>query len=162
MRKLRRAFATSCGGVIFQVGNPGPEIVLVGREQPRICALPKGTPRPGESSEQTAIREASEETGLLVRILEPIGEVSYTFVFKGARYHKSVRYYLMAPSGGDFSLHDPEYDHVEWAPIDEAVTRMSYPNEVEIVQRASRLIERRLTLRDGDRRASAAGSHPAG
>ena len=45
--------------------------------------------------EQTALREVTEETGLLVRILAPVGPIEYRFVQRGVRIHKTVHYFLM-------------------------------------------------------------------
>ena len=112
------------------------EIVLVGRSYPGIWALPKGTPRAGESVEEVALREVSEETGLKVRIVADLGSIHYVFVRQNVRYEKEVQHFLMEAVGGDLSLHDAEYDLVSWFPISEAYRRMTYQNEVEIVRRA--------------------------
>ena len=88
------------------------EVVLVGRTEQGTWALPKGTPKDGESREQTALRETREETGLEARILEPIDCITYWFVLRHSRVCKTVYYYLMIATGGDPSLHDPEYDRV--------------------------------------------------
>src|SRR5713226_10052652 len=55
------------------------EVALVGRSRAGIWALPKGTPQPGETIEQVAIREVQEETGLKVRMIAYIGSISYSF-----------------------------------------------------------------------------------
>jgi len=52
------------------------EVVLVGRSHAGIWALPKGTPKPGETIEQVAVREAQEETGLKVRLISYIGSIT--------------------------------------------------------------------------------------
>ena len=41
----------------------------------------------------------SEETGLLVRITEPLDSIEYWFVQRGTRIHKTVHYFLMQPIG---------------------------------------------------------------
>ena len=60
-------------------------------------------PDPGETSEQTALREVAEETGLEVRITGPLDSIEYWFVQSGTRIHKTVHYFLMEPVGGDLS-----------------------------------------------------------
>lgn len=143
MARLKTTRAESCGGVVYR-GTPGAlEVCLVGRVESGIWALPKGTPRKGESREETALRETREETGLEARILEPIDHITYWFVLRNTRVSKTVYYYLMVPVGGDPSLHDPEYDRVEWFPVSEALKVMTYPNEAEIVRRAIELVDRR-------------------
>ena len=116
------------------------EVALVGRPHAGIWALPKGTPQPGETIEQVAVREAQEETGLQVRLIAYIGSISYTFVRDSVRYHKQVRHYLLEAVGGDTSLHDAEYDVVQWFSLHEAGRHLTYQNEVHILYQAEDLL----------------------
>ncbi|HLZ55358.1 MAG TPA: NUDIX hydrolase [Ktedonosporobacter sp.] len=123
------------------------EVVLVGRSHAGIWALPKGTPQPGETIEQVAVREAQEETGLQVSLIGYIGSISYSFVRDQVRYHKQVRHYLLEATGGDTALHDHEYDQVEWFPLQEACRRLTYQNEVHILYQAEEMLQRWLQYR---------------
>ena len=127
----------SAGGVVYRAGKNGAEVVLCGRGSPAIWVLPKGTPEPGETRERTALREVREETGLDVAVVEYIGAMKYWFVrpSDGADCHKTVYYFLMSATGGDTSRHDHEFDRVRWFPISEALTEMTYENEVEVVEK---------------------------
>ena len=127
---------TSAGGLVCRVDNGRPEMVVCIRESPRITALPKGTPDPGESREETALREVREETGLEVETQGFIDSIDYWFALpsEGVRCHKTVYFYLMSATGGDVSRHDHEFDDVRWMPVEEASKVLSYPNEVRIVQ----------------------------
>jgi 8-oxo-dGTP pyrophosphatase MutT (NUDIX family) len=102
--------------------------------------LPKGTPNTGESVEETAVREVAEETGLAVRILEPLPSIEYEFVQDGTRIHKTVHYYLMEPVGGDLSRHDAEFERVRWVAFDEAAALLSFATERELVATAAGLL----------------------
>lgn len=95
--------------------------------------LPKGTPEPGETLEQTAVREVTEETGLEVRIVEPLAAIEYDFVQDGTRIHKTVHYFLMEVVGGNLSRHDAEFERVRWVPFDEADGLLSFATERELV-----------------------------
>ncbi len=161
MQRHRTQRAFSAGGVVFRRGQaassasgssptPSPdngtediEVVLVGRSSSGIWALPKGTPRKGETVEQVALREVSEETGLKTRILGSIGSIHYSFVRNNLRYEKDVRYFLMEPTGGNLSLHDAEYDEVRWFPLREAYQHLTYESDNHILQQAEALIQRR-------------------
>jgi 8-oxo-dGTP pyrophosphatase MutT (NUDIX family) len=127
---------------VYRRNGDGIEIVLVARPNHQLWALPKGTPKPGETLEETAIREVSEETGLEVRIVREIGSIRYWYAIASerVRVHKVVHHYLLEPTGGDVSLHDHEYDVVDWFDIREALARMSYQNECAIVEQAEALI----------------------
>lgn len=146
MAKLKTARAESDGGVVYRGQGDEIEVILVGREAQGSWFLPKGTPLRGESREQTAIRETREETGLDVRILEPITSICYWFMSGRVLIFKTVYYYLMVPTGGDISRHDPEYDRVAWFSIQQALAVLTYTNDADVVRRAVELIKRRGAL----------------
>lgn len=154
-RRLRVEEAVSAGGVVYRRGAAGVEIALCGRTASRLWALPKGTPKPGESVEETARREVREETGLDTAIERRIGQIEYWFARaeQGVRFHKTVHHFLMAPTGGDLSQHDNEYDVVRWFPAFDAEHALTYANEAEMVRRAVRL----LAERDGRGPAGSSG-----
>ena len=126
----------SSGGVVFRQTNSGHELVLCGRDIPRMWCLPKGTPEKGENRQQTALREVSEETGLQVRIQMYIDDIHYQFlrISDKTKVQKTVHYYLMNAIGGDLSKHDHEFDEVGWFSVDDAINLLSYENEVKIVE----------------------------
>jgi 8-oxo-dGTP pyrophosphatase MutT (NUDIX family) len=136
--------AVSAGGVVYRIAADRIEVVLVARPQTNLWALPKGTPEPGESVEETACREVGEETGLDVSILEPVTDITYSFPRPrgGGRVDKVVHHFLMTADGGDVRDHDHEYDLVAWYGLDEALRLMTYDNERGVVEAAARLIER--------------------
>ena len=136
--------AVSAGGVVWRSkGDDLIEIVLCGRRSESLWGLPKGTPDPGETIEQTALREVEEETGLQVRIGERVGTIEYWFTAGGVRVHKRVHHWLMEPVGGDVSAHDHEFDDVEWLEIGEAKARATYVNERRMIEEADRLLRKR-------------------
>jgi len=141
--KLPVERAVSAGGVVYRRGRQGIEVVLCGRTTEGIWGLPKGTPNANESLEEAAVREASEETGLRVAIEAKIDTIEYWFAREGVRYHKFVHHYLMVATGGRLEDHDWEYDRVEWFPLEEACSTLSYPNEVEVVRKAAALVQGR-------------------
>lgn len=141
---LRVEQAVSAGGVVFRRAAHGIEIVLCGRVHEGLWALPKGTPERGESVEETACREVSEETGLGVEIIGGLGSIEYGFArpAQGVRFEKTVYHFLMRPDGtGSVDKHDREYDRVEWFAVAEALRLMTHRNEVTVVRRALELID---------------------
>lgn len=149
MARLRTALATSAGGVVVSGDPDRPALVVGMRRRGRdsvTWTLPKGTPDPGETIEETALREVTEETGLEVRILEPLRAIEYAFVQDGTRIRKTVHYYLMEPTGGDLARHDSEFERVRWVPFDEAPGLLSFATERELVaDAAARLAQGRQT-----------------
>ena len=167
MERYQTIRAYSAGGVVFrlvpgdtwvkegtsdqlsaaQYNHTSVEVVLVGRSRSGIWALPKGTPQSGETLEQVAVREVQEETGLEVRLISYIGSISYSFIHYKVRFQKQVRHFLFEAIGGDTSLHDAEYDRVEWFSIPEALRRVTYQNEVNILSQAEDILHRWLQTR---------------
>jgi 8-oxo-dGTP pyrophosphatase MutT (NUDIX family) len=146
---LRVEHAVSAGGVVFRRGEHGAEIILCGRSVERLWGLPKGTPERGESLQETALREVSEESGLGVEIVADLGSIEYEFArpSQGVRFEKTVHHYLMRPNGrGSIEEHDHEYDLVGWFALEEALRLMTYPNEAAVVRRALDAID---ALADG-------------
>lgn len=135
-RSSRARTATAAGGVVVRGTFPDVEVVVAGRDRDRTWVFPKGTPEAGERIEETAIREVSEETGLAVEIVAPLGSIEYWFAAAGERVHKSVHFFLMRATGGDVSRHDHEYDEVRWAGVDEAGRLLSFRTYREVLDRA--------------------------
>jgi 8-oxo-dGTP pyrophosphatase MutT (NUDIX family) len=138
--RLRSATATSAGGVVVRTREGVSELVVGQRRRDRdsvTWTLPKGTPNPGESREETALREVSEETGLAVRIAGPLDAIRYQFVQGGTRIHKTVHYFLMEPTGGDMAGHDREFEQVRWVPFRDAQTLLTFETERALVALAA-------------------------
>ncbi|MBM4408701.1 MAG: NUDIX hydrolase, partial [Chloroflexi bacterium] len=102
--------------------------------------LPKGTPMTGETTEQTALREVAEETGLEVRITAPLESIEYWFIQRGTRIHKTVHYFLMEPTGGDLARHDHEFEQVRWLALNDAPGLLTFETERALVARAAQRI----------------------
>jgi 8-oxo-dGTP pyrophosphatase MutT (NUDIX family) len=138
--RLRTATATSAGGIVVRYEAGRPQLVVGSRRRERdgrTWTLPKGTPKRDESTEETALREVTEETGLEVRIIRPLESIEYWFVQSGRRIHKTVHYFLMEPTGGDLSRHDHEFDQVKWVGFDEAASVLTFETERALVARTA-------------------------
>ena len=146
---LRTERVTSAGGVVFREGEHDLEVLICGRTADKLWALPKGTPEPGETLEQAALREVREETGVEVEVEDTVGEIKYWFSRpqEGVRYYKTVKHYLMRPIGGDPRLHDHEFDDVRWFSVQEALKLLTYQNEVRILRQALDLAREREKAR---------------
>ncbi|HEU4672782.1 MAG TPA: NUDIX hydrolase [Candidatus Limnocylindrales bacterium] len=145
MARLRSATATSAGGIVNRREGGSVQIVVGRRRRDRgvTWTLPKGTPAPGETTEETALREVGEETGLEVRITAPFDSIRYTFVQGGTRIHKTVHYFLMEPTGGDLDRHDHEFEEVRWIPLRDAESILTFETERALVEKASIVLEPR-------------------
>lgn len=144
MARLRTSTATSAGGIVIRYESGQPLLVVGSRRRERdgrTWTLPKGTPNPDESREETALREVEEETGLEVRITGPLDDIAYSFVQSGTRINKTVHYFMMEPVGGDLARHDHEFDEVRWITFDAAATMLTFETERSLVARAASLLD---------------------
>jgi 8-oxo-dGTP pyrophosphatase MutT (NUDIX family) len=132
--------AVSAGGVVAKRVDGRIQVALVGDSQRDAWYLPKGGLAQGETIEQAALREVNEETGLEVEMVGPIRVIEYWFFARGSRVHKKVHYFLMEPTGGDFSRRDQENDRAGWFDLEDALAAMSYENEVEVVREAAKMV----------------------
>jgi 8-oxo-dGTP pyrophosphatase MutT (NUDIX family) len=124
---------TSYGGVVVR----GAEVLVitpVGKR--RVTGLPKGGANPGETAEQTAAREVREETGVTATPREPLGDVSYWYRRNGRRVYKTVHFFLFDFVSGSTDDHDHEVEDARWIPLADARTKLSYPGERALIERA--------------------------
>jgi ADP-ribose pyrophosphatase YjhB (NUDIX family) len=129
------------------VSGDGPDArgVLIGkldRKGRLVWSLPKGHVEAGESLEETAAREAEEETGIAGEVVAPLGVVDYWFVAEGRRIHKTVHHFLLRAVGGELSNADGEVTEVAWVPLGEMLNRLAYPDERKLVARVPEMLDR--------------------
>lgn len=125
----------SAGGVV--VRKEDSILVLLARRG-RDWQLPKGLVEEGERTEETAVREVREETGIDARIIKPLGRINYWYYREGRRIYKTVHFFLMEATGGSTKERDKEMDEVRWFGIDEALSRIAYRNEKDLIERAKK------------------------
>ncbi len=138
----RLKIQVSSGGVLFKKENNDIKIAIIKPKGKKILTLPKGLVEKNESPEVTALREVTEETGLEGKIIKKIGDVSYWFYIKeeNAKAKKTVHFYLMEYLKGRPEDHDWEVEEVLWMPVDEAIKRVTYKTDREIIKKARELI----------------------
>ena len=106
-----------------------------------LWSLPKGHIEAGETAEQAAVREVEEETGIIGRVVAPLGTIDFWFVAEDRRVHKTVHHFLLRALGGELSDSDVEVAEVAWVPLDELESRLAYADERRLIRRATELLE---------------------
>jgi 8-oxo-dGTP diphosphatase len=134
----------AAGGVVWRVVEGKLRILLIHRTKYRDITLPKGKVDPGETLPETAAREIHEETGIKVSLGAPVGVSRYRLPSKR---QKVVHYW--AAEATDTAIRtssfvpNREIAALEWRSPKKALRLLSYPVDVDI-------LERFLALRDGD------------
>ena len=135
----------SAGGLIISNENPNLVALISHRNRGGGAdwCIPKGHVELGENYIQTAIREVHEETGIQGKVLEKIGEISYSFKIGPKRIRKTVHHYLLEQVSGELTFSgDPtgEVLDVQWFEIASLEEVLAYENERKIAERAMELL----------------------
>jgi 8-oxo-dGTP pyrophosphatase MutT (NUDIX family) len=146
MSNIPTSSQVSAGGVPFRQTEKGVEVALISVGEEARWQLPKGLLGRGEAPVETALREVREETGLEATIVGTLDTIEYWYYSstkggKRIRFHKYVHYFLMRYESGDTADHDWEVNEARWFDIDEAVKRLEYKNEKDVLRQAREAIE---------------------
>jgi 8-oxo-dGTP diphosphatase len=133
----------AAGALCWRVTAKGEvKVLLVHRPGHRDTSLPKGKVDPGETLPETAVREIAEETGLIIGLGTFLGIVEY--VMPNGR-EKHVYYWAAevpkeARANSTFVPND-EIESLHWVTLAKARKRLSYPHDVDILDRFAELYE---------------------
>ena len=123
----------SAGGVLWREGAGGPEGAVVHRERHDDWSLPKGKLEDGEGPDEAALREVLEEVGCRARITGYADRVAYD----ADGDPKVVFFWHMEPVEQVGEPAEDEIDQVEWLPLDDALERLSYEGERDLLRRTA-------------------------
>ncbi len=124
----------AAGGLLWRDGSD--TLAVVYRPRYDDWSLPKGKLEPGELLPETAVREVEEETGFAVRREGFAGRYQYE-VGTGSKTVFVWHMRALAERGTP----DDEVDELAWLRVGEALDRLTYDLERDLLRRA--------TTRDG-------------
>lgn len=130
--KVRNEY--SSGGAVIKFEAGSPFVAMIATRGRTRWGLPKGAVSEGETSEQAALREVLEETGLEARIVRLIDTIEYFFRAGDTLIKKKVDFYLMLHAGGTLAPQLSEVDDVEWVPLSEGIERASFESERKLLE----------------------------
>jgi 8-oxo-dGTP diphosphatase len=135
-------YETSAGGVVYRKSKGKIEFLVVQHSGHYHWVLPKGWIDPGETKEQAAIREVKEEAGVEVELGEYLGEfaIFYTNPAK-EKVRKTSHFFLMRYTSGDPGKElGWEMKDFAWLPAEEAIEKLDYTGEKEMIEKASKIL----------------------
>jgi len=95
---------------------PQNKILLIKSSTPPFVgywALPGGRVDPGETVEQTIVREVKEETGLDITVVNKVGEYHEQGVQGGAEYDYHPACFLVKVVGGEIRKQESEIEEIK-------------------------------------------------
>ena len=122
----------SAGGLVARDGK----ILLVqvcNLKQEIVWCLPKGHLEKGETAEQAAVREVTEETGWQCRTLGPILQVGYSFRRQGRLVSKKVDWFAMQPEKKVGKPDAVEILKTRWVSVEKVERLLQYPSDKEVL-----------------------------
>jgi 8-oxo-dGTP pyrophosphatase MutT (NUDIX family) len=126
----------SSGGAVISTRNGTTYVALIATRGKTRWGLPKGAVSDGETSQQAALREVEEETGLQAEIVKLLDTIEYFFRAGDTLIRKRVDFYLMRYVGGELKPQLSEVDDVQWVEISEAIQRASFESERKLLETA--------------------------
>jgi 8-oxo-dGTP pyrophosphatase MutT (NUDIX family) len=137
---MKREFSAGAVLVRSMQGRPWLAAVRPGGKPEGVWALPKGLIDQGERAQETALREVTEETGLVGEPVGKLGDVRYVYTWGGERIFKVVSFFLVRYRRGRIDDLPPAHRHevaeARWLPLEEAPRLLAYKGEREMAEKA--------------------------
>lgn len=134
----------SAGAVVCRRHEAGWEVLLI-RDSYGNWGFPKGHVEGGETPEEAALRECSEETGLeKLRLVGPLGTTDWYFRAGGGLIHKYCDYFLVEAEADAVAAPRREegIQACSWSTGEQAARQVTYANARAVMrfalERASR------------------------
>ena len=125
----------SCGAVVFTRVDGVPHYVLIrAKDQPVGChGFPKGHMEPGETEQETALREIYEEVGLRVRLLPGFRSVTEYRLPSPPDTSKQVVFFLAEYENQQVRIQESELAGFTLAPFAQALELTEFADSKQIL-----------------------------
>ena len=118
----------AAGGVVLDGEG---RVAVVHRPRYDDWSLPKGKLDAGETFEEAALREVSEETGLRARLSRELPSVEY---HDNKGRPKVVRYWVLEVEEDTGFVANDEVDELRWVETEEAIALLTYERDRSLVR----------------------------
>lgn len=134
-------------GIVLFFNEGGTRRYLLLRHNAGHWDFPKGKIEPGESKQDTALRELKEETGLDAAFFEGFDQnISYSFITPdGERVKKKVYFFVGEAFSKDIVLSSEHKDYA-WLSYADALKRVTYKNNQQMLIYADAFLEQKIPI----------------
>ena len=139
-------YESSCGAIVYRIKNGERLFLLIRNKRSAHWGFPKGHIEPGETDEETAMREVLEETGLHIEIVP--GFVKKSEYSIHGKIEKSVLIFLGETKESDYTLQEEEIEECGWFNYKKALEVLNYENDKVILNEAIEFFENKKSYLD--------------
>lgn len=129
----------SCGAIVF-TREKGQVQYCVIRQTNGDFGFPKGHMEPGETEQETALREIFEEVGLGVTLVDGFREELYYPLLRRPGYTKNTVYFLAEFAGQAPHCQPEEVTDVALMPYEQAMDTLTFEDLKEVLKKANCLL----------------------
>lgn len=166
--RVRAVREYTAGGVVFRRRPEGKLEILMIQDRLGRWTIPKGHVEPGESLEQTALREVAEETGLThLRLGEHLDQLHFFYRKDGKLIFMTTHVFLMEALGDTDTLSRGDSEGIvdaQWFDHERALSLVEYRDTERLFRIGLSKLDApvRRSGRGRRRRQPAAGSPATG
>ncbi len=122
------------------------EVLVTQHSKHKGWDFPKGHLEIGESSQEAAMREVEEETGVKAEVVDKAGQTQYFYWDSGEKVFKTVNYFFMRFLDQGDATTAFEVSDKKWLPVDEVENQLTFKSTKEMWVEAKDRIEH-LTIK---------------
>ena len=136
--KLECLYESSCGAVVYRDIKGEVRYLLIKNRRSAHWGFPKGHIEPGETKQQTAVREVLEETGIHVKLIDGFESISKYKIQN--RIEKVVSIFVGTTTDTSTCIQPEEIEDYIWLTYDRAMSILKFDNDKTIITDANRFL----------------------
>ena len=141
---VKRVF--SAGGIIFKKEKGEVKVLVTQHSKHKGWEFPKGHLEIAETSEQAALREVEEETGVKAKVLEKAGTTQYFYYDDDKqKCFKTVNYFFMQFLELGEATTASEVSDKKWLPVEKVEAQLTFKSTKEMWEKAKKSVKRLMT-----------------
>lgn len=134
----------TAGGVVYRITKSGSLQICLFQDVRDRWTIPKGHVEPGETAQETAIREIGEEVGLFgIMPICWLGKVNFRYRREATLVMMSMQTYLFKAGKEDTPKKEKWMHDVRWFDFDEAIEIVEYEDIGRLILLAKNRLRQR-------------------
>ena len=133
-----KLYESSCGAVVYRDIKGEVRYLLIKNKRSAHWGFPKGHIEPGETKQQTAVREVLEETGIHVKLINGFESVSKYKIQN--KIEKVVSIFVGTTNDTSTCIQPEEIEDYIWLTYDRALSILKFENDKAIITEANHFL----------------------